>query len=106
MTTYMISRHPGALEWLRSQGIEPDHSLSHLENQVLQPGDLVIGTLPLHLACRVCEQGAEYWHLSLDIPAEWRGIELSPEQMQACQARLERFVVKHCRGSSACAPSG
>lgn len=94
MTTYLISRHPGALEWLREQGIEPDHIVLHLEGQAIAPGDLVIGTLPLHLACWVCEQGAWYWHLSLDIPAEWRGQELTPQQMAACDARLEAFTVR------------
>lgn len=94
MTTYLISRHGGALEWLRRQGIEPDCVLTHLDGQAVTPGDLVIGTLPLHLACRVCEQGAAYWHLSLDVPTTWRGTELSAEQMEACRARLERFLVK------------
>jgi CRISPR-associated protein Csx16 len=100
MTTYMVSRHAGALRWLRHQGIEPDHFVTHLEGQVLVPGDLVIGTLPMHLACWVCEQGAEYWHLSLDIPVGWRGQELTPEQMSACQARLECFRVERVNGGA------
>ncbi|WP_404299505.1 CRISPR-associated protein Csx16 [Halomonas sp.] len=96
----MVSRHAGALEWLRCQGIEPDHFVAHLEGQVLTPGDIVIGTLPLHLACWVCEQGAEYWHLSLDIPARWRGHELTSEQMNACQARFECFKVERLAGDA------
>lgn len=100
MTTYMISRHAGALAWIRHHGIEPDHVVAHLDEQVLNPGDLVIGTLPMQLACWVCDQGAEYWHLSLDVPAHWRGRELTLEQMKACQARLERFRVERLAGAS------
>lgn len=93
MTTYFISRHLGALEWLNAQHIAVDRQLSHLEGERLEPGDRVIGTLPVHLAWHVCQQGAEYWHLTLDMPAEWRGRELNAEQMQASKARLERFVI-------------
>lgn len=93
MTDYVVSRHSGALEWLAHQGVCVDKHITHLE-EALMPGDRVIGTLPLQLACQVCEQGAEYWHLSLDIPAIWRGQELNAEQMKACNARLEAFHVE------------
>lgn len=94
MTRYLVSRHPGVREWLRRQGIRCDCHLDHLVKQSLRPGDQVIGTLPLQLASWVCEQGAEYWHLSLQVPLEWRGQELSADQMEACQARLEPFLVQ------------
>ncbi|MGS2743868.1 CRISPR-associated protein Csx16 [Halomonas sp. LS-001] len=94
MTDYVVSRHSGALQWLARQGIKVDKHITHLDDEPLNPGDRVIGTLPLQLACQVCEQGAEYWHLSLDIPAIWRGQELSDEQMDACNARLEAFHVQ------------
>ncbi|WP_422677692.1 CRISPR-associated protein Csx16 [Billgrantia campisalis] len=94
MTTYVVSRHPGAVQWLVQQGVALDHCLPHLHGQELRAGDRVVGTLPLQLACWVCEQGAEYWHLGMDIPAQWRGQELTPAQMDACRARLERFEIQ------------
>lgn len=94
MTDYVVSRHSGALQWLARQGLKVDKHIAHLEDETLQPGDRVIGTLPLQLACNVCEQGAEYWHLSLDIPALWRGNELSADQMEDCNARLEAFHIQ------------
>lgn len=93
---YFVSRHQGARQWLEQQNIQVDKQVVHLKKEPLSPGDRVIGTLPLQMACWVCEQGAEYWHLSLDIPSGWRGKELTAAEMQACQARLERFhVIRH-----------
>lgn len=94
MTRYFVSRHPGAMQWLERRGVSIDAHLAHLEGTMLVPGDQVIGTLPLQLACWVSDQGADYWHLSLNIPREWRGEELSAEQMEVCGARLEAFTVR------------
>jgi CRISPR-associated protein Csx16 len=39
----------------------------------VQPGDLVIGTLPAQIAARICERGGRYQHLTLDLPENLRG---------------------------------
>jgi CRISPR-associated protein Csx16 len=31
MTTYFISRHPGAIEWARRENIDYDEQLNHLD---------------------------------------------------------------------------
>lgn len=100
MTCYFISRHPSASLWLAQQGIHVDQHLPHLDAVELQPGDRVIGTLPLQLAARVCEQGAYYWHLTLEVPRHLRGQELSVAQMENCRARLERFHVVLCNDTT------
>lgn len=95
MTTWFISRHPGAIAWAAQQGLRIDQHTSHLATeQQVQPGDIVIGTLPVHLAAAVCSQGAQYLNLSLDLPAHWRGRELSAQELYACNARLECFDVR------------
>lgn len=91
--TFFLSRHPGAVEWARRQGLAVDHWLAHLDVAQVQPGDTVIGTLPIHLAARVCARGGRYLHLSLDVPPEWRGRELTADELERAGARLEGFRV-------------
>lgn len=95
MTTFFVSRHPGAADWARGQGLAVDRPLVHLDPAGVGPGDTVIGTLPVHLAAAVCARGARYLHLTLDLPPDWRGRELSAAQMTACGARLEEYRVQN-----------
>jgi len=94
MPNWFISRHSGALDWAMRQGIKIDHHVPHLDPAQIQAGDIVIGTLPIHLAAAVCQQGAHYFNLSLDLPAQWRGRELSADELAQCNARLERYDVR------------
>lgn len=93
MTTYFISRHPGAIEWARQRGLAVDVWLPHLDIARVRPGDTVAGTLPIQLAAQVCTLGAQYLHLSLDLPAGLRGRELTADELEQAGARLEPFVV-------------
>lgn len=93
MAIFFITRHPGALDWLNRQDFPVDAILSHLDLAVIKPGDVVIGLLPVHLAAAVCDSGADYWHLSMELPYEARGRELTADDMEAYGARLERFTV-------------
>ncbi|WP_110620035.1 CRISPR-associated protein Csx16 [Thioalkalivibrio sp. ALE21] len=94
-TTYLVTRHPGAVEWAERRGMPIDRCIPHLNPSILQPGDCVLGTLPIHLAARVCARGARYLHLSLDIPPELRGQELDADTLDTCNARLEEYRVTH-----------
>lgn len=94
MTTWFVSRHPGALEWASRQGLHVDRQISHLDATALRPGDIVIGTLPVHLAAEVCARGAYFYNLSLDLPPAARGRELSAEELDAYGARLEGYDIK------------
>jgi CRISPR-associated protein Csx16 len=93
MTTLFVSRHPGALEWAAEEGIAVDKLVAHFDPDSIESGDVVIGTLPIHLAARVCEHGGHYLHLSLELPPEWRGRELSAADLRVCGARLEEYTV-------------
>lgn len=93
MTTVFVSRHPGAVEWADRRGIVVDRRVTHLDVAELEPGDTVIGTLPVNCAAEVCKRGARYLHLSLDLPAEARGVELSADDLERYGARVERFIV-------------
>jgi CRISPR-associated protein Csx16 len=94
MSVYFVSRHPGASEWARTAGVAADRWLTHLGPGEIRPGDVIIGTLPVNLAAEVCARGARYLHLSLDLPFERRGLELSAEDMRRYGARVEEYQVE------------
>lgn len=89
----LVTRHQATVVWLADQEIEVDSLIPHLDVDDIQKGDTVIGTLPIQLACAVCQKGATYRHLTLDMPAELRGLELSVEQLSLCNPRLEQYEV-------------
>lgn len=93
MTTVLVSRHPGAVEWVQRRGYEVNAVVPHLDPTALHAGDTVIGTLPVNLAAEVCACGAVYLHLTLDLPPTARGIELSIQDMERYGARIERYVI-------------
>ena len=97
MTTHFVSRHPGALDWAAGEGVVVDQVVAHLDPETVQPGDVVIGTLPVHLAARVCARGGRYLHLSLELPPEQRGRELSAADLRRFGARLEEYRVTAVR---------
>lgn len=93
MTTLFITRHPGAVEWAERHGLCVDVRLAHLDPASIQPGDVVIGTLPVNLAAAVCARGGRFLNLSLDLPPEARGRELSADDLERYGARLEAYSV-------------
>lgn len=94
MAIYFVSRHPGAKEWAQQEGITVDAVIDHLDPATIQAGDTVIGSLPVNLAAEVCERGGRYLHLTLELPFELRGKELTAEDMRRCGARVEEYSVQ------------
>lgn len=94
MTTYFISRHPGAVEWAESEGFHVDERLAHFDVSIVKPGDRVLGTLPINLVAEVNARGGEYFHLTLELPPDRRGKELTPADMREFGARLEPYRAK------------
>jgi CRISPR-associated protein Csx16 len=93
MTTYFITRHQGAVQWAEQQGFKIDHVLPHFDSKQTQQGDKILGTLPVHLAAEVCAKGGQYFHLIVDTPVQYRGKELTPQQMDQFGATLQAFSV-------------
>ncbi|MCC6658160.1 MAG: CRISPR-associated protein Csx16 [Rhodocyclaceae bacterium] len=91
--TWFVTRHPGAAEWARRQGLQADVLLAHLDTEKVSPGDTVVGTLPVNLAARVCARGARYLHLSLELPGVLRGRELSADELEAAGAIIEQYHI-------------
>ncbi|WP_172202826.1 CRISPR-associated protein Csx16 [Niveibacterium sp. COAC-50] len=90
---WIVTRHPGAVEWLQRKGIVVDGLVAHVDPAVLRAGDTVVGILPVQLAARICEAGGRYLHLSLDVPPALRGKELTADEMDALNPRLEEYIV-------------
>lgn len=93
MSCWFVSRHSGAQEWAATIGIEA-RVVRHLDIDDIQAGDIVLGTLPVHLAAEVCQRGARYIHLTLDLTEDLRGQELTAEQLIRCNARLVEYRVE------------
>ncbi|MFZ5834780.1 MAG: CRISPR-associated protein Csx16 [Pseudomonadota bacterium] len=97
MTIYLVTRHPGAADWAMAQGHGDAAIIDHLDTGLVQPGDIVLGTLPVNLAADVCQRGGRYFHLSLLLPQELRGHELSAAEMNSLGAKLVEYVVEEVR---------
>jgi CRISPR-associated protein Csx16 len=92
---YFVTRHPGAVTWAAEGGARARKvEMNNFDPATVQRGDVVMGTLPVHLAAEVNARGGHYWHLSLDTPVQWRGKELNAAQMREFNARLEEFRVQ------------
>lgn len=93
MTAYFVTRHAGAKQWAAEQGIDVDAVVEHLNVEDLQAGDLVLGSLPVNLVAELNRRGARYFHLTLPLPPELRGREISAALMRELGAKLEEYFV-------------
>ncbi len=91
----IVTRHPGAVEWLRAKGIA-GRIVEHLTPDdigELRRGDAVYGVLPLPLISLLLSRGVSFYLLALpEVPADLRGVELSPADMDRMGARM--FMVR------------
>lgn len=93
MTGYFVTRHRGAADWAKAHGFADAWIVPHFDAEQVHPGDQVLGTLPVNLAAEVCRRGGRYFHLSLVLPQELRGRDLSAAEVEALGARLEEYLV-------------
>jgi len=86
----VVSRHAGAIEWLRRQGIEGE-VITHVTDPSVVAGKVVVGNLPMHLAAAADRVGVIAMP---DLPAEKRGVDLTADEMENFGARLEWYAVR------------
>lgn len=96
MAVWFVSRHEGTILWAHQQALAVDHWVTHLDVTNIATGDVVMGTLPVHLAAKVCERGAKFYFVSLILTQSQRGQELSVDDMLGAQCRLQCFDVSRC----------
>lgn len=94
MAVWFISRHQGAIDWIKQQPIQIDRFESHLDVNLIQAEDTVIGTLPIHLAAEVCQKGAKFYFLSINVRPEQRGTELTQAQLVEQGCSLQEFYIE------------
>lgn len=97
---YIVSRHPGALEWIKQRlAGQRFECLTHVAPDfAMQPGDRFFGVLPLALVARIHSSGAQAWVLDIEMPPALRGQELDCAQMDALGARLVRYEARALPG--------
>ena len=90
MDTIIITRHPALLQYLLELGVVPEGTpvLSHATVEDVRDKH-VYGVLPMRLAA----EAAALTEVSMNVPAEWRGTELSLEQIKACDPTLATYVI-------------
>ena len=92
---YIVSNVDATREWLATMDVFRDfEALPYLGHRVktLQRGDIVVGSLPLHLAAQICDQGAEYWHINFRRPRH-PNRNFTVEEMDE-RATIERFRIE------------
>ncbi|MBE8233044.1 MAG: CRISPR-associated protein Csx16, partial [Endozoicomonadaceae bacterium] len=57
-------------------------------------GDIIIGTLPINLVAEVNQRSGRYLHLTLALPSDMRGKELSADALVQYGASLEAYEAK------------
>ena len=92
-TVWFVTRHSGAIEWAKTAGIAWDRLVGHLDPKDVRPGDIVLGTLPMHEAALICSKGAQFWALTLCSGLQDRGRELLPGELAQRGVTLRRFTV-------------
>jgi len=100
MTIWFVSRHPGAIEWVKRRSLAIDRFVSHLDLTAVRPGDLIFGNLPVELAAEVCRLGARFFALCLSVSAEQRGLDLTADDLEALQADFQEYQVSKVEGQN------
>jgi len=96
MTTHIITRHKGAIEWLEKKGYKGEISDTAVVEKY-KKGDAVIGVLPIHIICELEKKGVETILIQMPtIPPEARGKEITPEDMDKYGAKLLRIKKCEC----------
>ncbi len=96
MTTYIITRHTASRNWILNNLPDTNDTpeiISHLDPQVIQSGDTVIGVLPLQIIAEITRKGANFYSFEINVPADLRGIELTEEHLKALSPKLIQYEV-------------
>lgn len=92
------TRHEGSKNVIRS--LLPDSLknreivfMPHVESIDDIDSDVVVGNLPTHLVRELTIRGIRFFNLTLDVPFELRGEDLSEDQVWDCNPRIEEYFM-------------
>ena len=86
----IVTRHAGAVEWLRRRGVEGE-VVSSLDETNLPDRQDVYGVLPLTLAVELLRRQCRVFVIQFPPRGGPRGAELTADEMSAGGAKLYRF---------------
>jgi len=85
---YIVTRHIGAVDWLRTKGYTGE-VIPHLEKNQINSGNLYIGVLPVPIIKQVLDADSRFFLLVLpDIAFSQRDRKMTPEEMDQAGAHL------------------
>lgn len=85
---YIVTRHEGAVQWLRSKGYDGS-ILPHLEREQVAGGNVYIGVLPIPMVKAILDTGSRFLLLVLpDVAFSQRGRSMTPAEMDLAGAHL------------------
>jgi putative CRISPR-associated protein (TIGR02620 family) len=84
----IVTRHKGLVEWLKLHGIAGE-VVEHVTTPEQISGKNVVGVLPLNLAALA----ATITTVDMALPAEKRGVDLTPEEMDSFGATMNKYRV-------------
>ena len=87
MDTVIVTRHAGLVEWLKRLGVEGE-VVSHADEDTVR-GKRVYGVLPFRLAALA----DEFVEVSVDVPAELRGKELTADDIDSLNPQVTAWRV-------------
>lgn len=92
MSALIVTRHAGAVDWLRGQWIEGE-VVDHLTPDMLDGVDVVIGVLPVHLAVAAHQRGCRVVLIQI-AGTPPRGAEYTAEDMEEAGACLRELTLE------------
>ena len=94
MKILVVTRHTATCNWLKTQ-LEGHalHFTAHFSHEMAEGFEVVVGILPINLVADLNALGIRFFMVTMDVPAELRGKELTEEQMVECNVKLEQFSV-------------
>jgi len=101
MKILIITRHEATVEWIKKTihpfiGVTIDEIVvtAHYTPGMEDGFNYVIGILPVNLIAALCAKEIHYYQVVMDISVEFRGKELTIEQMEEFNAHLVRYYVE------------
>ena len=85
---YIVTRHAGAIAWLREKGFAGE-VVPHLAGNQVQSGNIYIGVLPVPMIQQILDTGSRFYLLVMpEVTLVQRDREMTPGDMDAAGARL------------------
>lgn len=93
---WVITRHKGAIEWLKNNGIVGDIYIDSLPDpEIVNEGDEIFGLVPLSFIPRLLEKHCKIF--LIEVPHRKRKQELTAEEMKRKGAYLRQIIALKSR---------